>query len=284
MNVQEWHVDPDDLAAYRDRSLVGVAADSVEAHLVRCAACRQALAATAAPDDRGWERVAGVIDRPSGWHARSTWVRLAFGTPDLVVAGLGLLALLVALPLAVAIGNPRAAVTWFLALAPAVPVAGAVLAYRDRSDPAGDIAGATPMHSFRIVLVRALVVLLAVVPIGVLMSVALPVRTASLLGWILPCVACCSVVLAVGTRWNPTVVGATLAAGWAVAVFVGAERARHLPVGRALRHLAVNQPAAQVAFLLVAVAASIMFAVRRDDVTYHPTGWPPQAHAGGSAS
>ena len=125
-----------------------------------------------------------------------------------MVSALALLVGLLAVPVILSITNPRAGIAWFLAVAPAVPVAGAVLAYRVASDPAGEIAVASPLHTFRIVVMRTAVVLAAALPIGLLTSVLLPLPTSRLLGWLLPGLALCAVVLAAGTRFDPAKVGA----------------------------------------------------------------------------
>ena len=58
-------------------------------------------------------------------------------------------------------------------------------------------------------------------PIGLLTSVLLPVPTSMLLGWLLPGLALCAVVLAAGTRFDPAKVGAALVIGWAAFVMTG---------------------------------------------------------------
>ena len=114
----------------------------------------------------------------------------------------------------------------------------------------------------------ALVVLLAVLPLGVAVSVLLPERATLLLGWVLPDLAFCAVVLAAGTRFDPTWFGGVLAACWVAFVVTGMHRRRRVPVGEALEQLAVNRPVAQVMFAVLAVLATGVFLVRRDDVTY----------------
>lgn len=270
MSPSQWHVGSADLVAYGGGSLAGVAADSVEAHLLRCDACRSALAARvpAGERERRWDLIAAAIDRPTGRSRVAAWLRLAVGTPELVISAASLLVALLAVPLLLTIGNPRAGITWFLALAPAAPVAGAVLAYRAAADPAGEISLATPMHSFRIVLIRASVALAAAIPVGMLTSALLPSHTVLLLGWLVPGVAFCAVVLAAGTWCNPATVGAVLAGGWAVFVVGGFARERELPVATALEQVAINAPAFQLSFVVIAVLALGVFLVRRDGVAY----------------
>ncbi len=270
MNTAQWHVDPADLAAYGDGWLTGVGADSTEAHLLRCATCRSVLAArsTTTDRDRRWDLIAAEIDRPTPMARAASWLRLAVGTPELMVSALALLVGLLAVPVVLSISNPRAGIAWFLAVAPAVPVAGAVLAYRVASDPAGEIAVASPMHTFRIVVMRTSVVLAAALPIGLLTSVLLPLPTSRLLGWLLPGLALCAVVLAAGTRFDPAKVGAALVIGWAGFVMTGFYRQRRVPIADALRDVAVNRPALQATFAVITVLAAVVFLARRDDVAY----------------
>lgn len=265
-----WHAAPDHLLAYRQGDLHGAAADSVEAHLVRCPACRATLAATvpAAEQAARFERLALAIDRPSGWSRRSTWLRLAAGTPELAAAAVSLAVAFVVVPLTAAALDPRPATTWFLTLAPALPVAGTVLAYRAVADPVGALAEATPLHSFRIVLMRVAVLLGALLPAGVLASVLMPGRAVHLLGWVLPALAGSALVLAVGTRRDPVWLAAALCGGWAVVVAVAMDRSRLEPLGHALDGLVVNTLAVQATSLAVAALAVLHLSRHRDELTY----------------
>ena len=268
-----WHVAADDLGAYVAGRIHGVSADSIEAHLLRCDRCRATLAATATSDERDhrWEAIALEIDQPGRWARSATWFRVALGTPHLAVTGAVLAAIFIALPLLASSVNERAAVTWFVALAPAVPIAAALVAYATAADPAGNAGAATPLHSFRLVVLRTTFLLAAVLPIGLLTSVLLPVPTALVLGWFLPAVAVCAVVLAIGTRYNPMWVAGSLAAGWAAIVLGGFARLRQVPLTDALEQLSVNQPIVQILSAIVAAAAGAWFYVCRGDVTYRVT-------------
>jgi hypothetical protein len=268
-----WHVAPDDLSAYVAGGIHGVSADSIEAHLLRCDRCRATLTATTQRDERQlrWEAIAVEIDQPGRWARSGTWFRMALGTPHLAVTGAVLAVIFIAVPLLASLVNERATVTWFLALAPAVPIAAAVVAYATAADPAGNAGAATPLHSFRLVVLRTAILLAAVLPIGLLTSVLLPVPTALVLGWFLPAVAVCAVVLAIGTRYNPMWVAGSLAVGWAAIVLGGFARLRQVSLTDALEELSVNQPVVQIVSAIVAVAAGAWFFVCRGDVTYRVT-------------
>jgi hypothetical protein len=265
-----WHAAPDDLRAYREGHVQGAAADSVEAHLLRCAACRAALADTVPPAEQAarFERLADALDQPSRWSRRSPWLRLAAGTPELATAAISLAVAFVVVPLAAAALDPRPATAWFLALAPALPVAGTVLAYRAVADPVGALAEATPLHSFRIVLMRVAVLLGALLPAGILASVLMPGRAVLLLGWVLPALAGSALVLAVGTRWDPVWLATALCGAWAVTVAVGMDRSRLEPLAAALDGLVVNTVTVQATALAVGGLALLHLSRHRDELTY----------------
>lgn len=265
-----WHVPADDLLAYQQGRVGGVAADSVEAHLLRCGTCREVLAEHAPAEARAttWAAIADAIDQGSRWNRSSSWLRLAAGTPQLALAGAGLAVAFVAIPLLLSLGDERAAVTWFLAVAPAVLLGGVLLAYRAAADPAGALAAATPLHSFRIVLMRACVLAALLVPAGAVTAALLPGRTTLLLGWVLPAIACSAVALAVATRFDPVWVAALLSAGWAAAVWASLAGLRAERVADALRQVVVNEAAVQATSLAVALAAAAVVVARRDDLAY----------------
>jgi len=264
-----WHVAPDDLGAFVTGRVHGVSADSIEAHLLRCDRCRATLRDVAVREerDRLWEAISLEVDQPGRWAHRATWFRVAVGTPHLAMAGAVLAVIFIAVPLLASLVSERATVTWFVAFAPAVPIAAAVIAYATAADPAGNTGAATPLHSFRLVALRTAILLAAVLPIGLLASVLLPVPTSLVLGWFLPAVAVCAIVLAVGSRYDPRWVAGSLAVGWAAAVLGGFARLRELPLTEALEQLSVNQPVVQIGSVIVAVAAGALFIVCRGDAT-----------------
>jgi hypothetical protein len=270
--MSEWHVATPQLAAFRDGSIGNMHAASVEAHLISCARCRQALAADADTSEperqhRMWARITDEVDRP-GKHARfdSVWARSTFASPPLAGAALVALLLTLAVPLLADAMSPRAGVAALLAFAPLAPLLGVVAAFRPSSDPAGEITLATPVATMRLVLLRTLVVAIASIPVGLLAAVLLPVRTSLLLGWMLPGVALCAVTLVVGTRVEVGRLAVSLALGWGVLVSMLARDMHRGSITAALSDWVVNQPAAQITFALVALAAGLVLAARRDDL------------------
>ncbi|HLM63315.1 MAG TPA: hypothetical protein VK306_03370 [Acidimicrobiales bacterium] len=273
--MTEWHVSAPQLEAFRTGTIGRTHAASVEAHLVSCAGCRQALAAGADAgglerQDRMWARIADAVDRP-GPQARfeSVWARATFGSPPLAGAAVVALLLALAVPLLADAMSPRAGVTALLAFAPLAPLLGVVAAFRPSYDPAGEITLATPVATMRLVLLRTLVVATASIPIGLLVAVLLPVRTSLLVGWVLPGLALCAVTLAVGTRVEVGRLAISLALGWGVLVSMLARDMHRGSTTAALSDWVVNQPATQITFALVALAAGLVLAARRDD----PVAW-----------
>lgn len=271
--MNEWHVDPTDLAAFRDGALSAVAATSAEAHLVACARCRLVLAtiggASSADADRRarvWAGVADRIDRPSHDWGGHWWLKATVGTPALCSAAVALLVALLVVPVAAAAGSTRAATAVLYALAPLAPVLGAVLAYRSDADPAGEIVCATPLASARLVLARAAVVLAVAIPVGLCASALLPLPLRLVVGWLVPGVALCAVVLACASRIEPSRLASALALAWSLAVGAALARTRTLPIEVALDRIFVNQVATQVVFGVVAIVAAFVVGARRADL------------------
>jgi len=275
-----WHADDVQLAALRDLRLAPVAATSVEAHLIACAECRTRLArlapapASGAADaraaaerrDRVWDAIADRIDRPSTTGAGPWWMRVTVGTPTLALVTFTLALALLAVPLVAAAGSTRAAVAALFAVAPLVPVLGAAVAYRVDTDPAGELAMATPMLSIRLVLARTAMVLAVALPLGVIAAALLPVPFTLVIGWLLPGLALCGLVLAGAPRVDPARLGPALALGWALVVGVAFLRTRTDALDVALEHLFVNQPVTQMVCAVVAAASAVVVATHRTRV------------------
>jgi hypothetical protein len=273
-----WHADTASIAAYRDRQLGPVPAASLEAHLLRCASCRSALAASVDDEARAssaarWAGIADRIDRPERRSVdRRWWIQVTAGSPLLIRSAMLLVVTLAAVPLLLALESPRAAVAAFWAIAPVVPLVGTALAYRREIEPAGALAAATPMAVLPLLLVRSIVVFLVAAPVAVLTAVALPIPLHLLIGWVLPGLAFPAIVLAVGTRIDPTTTAVALAVGWTSIVVASVYRMRQLQLDEQLRTSYLNSAAFQLTTLAVAVAAATIYWVRHDDLaTWNPS-------------
>ena len=274
--IHTWHPTPDGITAYATATGSSVELDSVEAHVVRCDRCRQQLRSITSvgrsgEEDVVWAAIADRIDRPSRWARLGPWwLRVTLGSPLLAAATGVLVASLLVVPLAVGAANPSAGATVLLALAPLAPIAGALLAYRPEIDPAGSMTGATPLASFTLVLTRAAVVAGSAAPAAMVAAALLPAELSLLMGWLLPGLALSLLVLAAGTRTDPTRLAGVLALGWATAVLVAGSRLRHLPLEDMLNQMFVNQLVTQLTFTTVAALAAATVMVRRDRLEWSP--------------
>lgn len=263
--TQTWHADDETLRAWATGSAVPLLAASVEAHLLRCEECRRRTSSPsvrATSDDavRRWDALADRIDRPRS----NPLLRLGLATPGLRTAWLASLLLLLALPVVASVAGVR--LPLFMALAPVAPLAAVALAYGRQAEPAGELALATPSAGLRVVAVRALLVALTAVPIGVgsALLLGLPVEIA--LGWLLPGAALASLVaLSSTSRVDPALVAACVGSTWAVAVSWPAA-SRRIPADVVTD--AVASAPSQLTALAIALAAVALTIVRRDTVAY----------------
>lgn len=272
-----WHVDPDMIAAYRDGRLGPVPAASLEAHVLRCGDCRAAIAAAAdEADDTAahaaraarWADVADRIDVSARrLVGRRWWMQVTVGSPLLLRSTVLLVLALAGVPVLLAIESPRAAAAAFWAVAPIVPLAGAALAYRREIEPAGALAAATPMASLPLLLVRSLVVFAAAAPVAALTAVVLPVPWHLLIGWLVPGIAFPAVVLAVGTRADPTPAAVGLAVTWTTVVVASVYRLRDLALETQLQASFLNGPAFQATMAVVGCVAAGVYWSRHDQLT-----------------
>lgn len=265
MNV--WHASSDSLTDYVVGRVGPVVAASVEAHLLGCATCRAVLADVAgtagdAQTERRWAALTAQVDRtPSRPLAR-----LGLATAPLRRAALVALILVVGVPLVVRLILGEQTQVLFLALAPALPGLAAALAYRTDVDPAGEAALATPMAGLRVVSLRALLVTLVGVPVGVLVALGLGGSWAAALAWLLPGIACSGLVLLSGTtRLDPRSAAVAVGVVWAAAVVTPTVVAAVPP---AVVTTVVAGGPTQVGALALAVACLVLTWARRDRVSY----------------
>ncbi len=276
----EWHVADPDLEEYAAGSVGVVPAASIETHLLACPRCRDQLGRIDTDDrDAAWERLTDAIDHPSPTllerlTRRHRLARSAVATPVMVRAALVAVALVGIIPLLAAFVVGDAAPLALLVVAPLAPVAAVALAYRDWSDPAGEITLATPTAGIRLVAMRAVVVSLGALVLaftGLFLAelwVDVPTRLA--FAWCLPGLALAALVMLAGTtRLDPLPVAAGLSLAWAATLLVGATTRRSLRYEAVLDLVA--GPAVQSAALVLAVTAIALTVVRRDAIAYRRT-------------
>jgi hypothetical protein len=264
-----WHLSPEVLADYVGGTAVAPPADpvlaaSVEAHLLRCATCRAAVAAGPAgsESERRWADLAAVVDAPR----RASIGRIGLATRPLLTAWATALVLLIVVPLLPLAVLGVAVPTLLLALAPLVPSAAVALAYRVASDPAGEMSLATPLAGLRLVSRRVLLVGLAALPLGIGAALVLELPWSLALAWVLPGLALSALVLLAGTtRLDPWYAAATFGATWALAV--GTPSAlRRVSADVVAQHVAGS--GIQLSALVVALAALALTFTRRERVSY----------------
>lgn len=265
-----WHVDEDDLRAYARGELAAPALWSADAHLTACATCRGTLAAVSdtAALDAGWERLDAELDAPRPGRFERLLVRCGVGdgtarllaaTPVLRRSWFGALAavLLVTFLVAVAAGAADRP-TLFLACAPLLPLVSVALAYGPALDPTHEMAVVSPMHGFRLLMIRTVAVLVVALGVGGLASLALPGFGLAALAWLLPGLALATTGLALAPRLGPVTAPSVLVVVWA-AVLLAADAARGAGEGTLAPFTAAGQG---VSGLVAALGAGLLFLLR----------------------
>jgi hypothetical protein len=274
-----WHAAETELSGYVVGSTPPMLAASIEAHLLACAGCRARLARLAGETERtqAWERLADSIDRPSPrlverlpgqhWLARST-----IATPAMLWSALAAVVLVGLVPLLTALLAADAGLLALLIVAPLAPVAAVAIAYRGWADPVGEMSLAAPAAGLRLVAMRALVVSLVALPLSFAVFWVVDrwvedIPMSVVAAWCLPGLALAALVLLAGTtRFDPVVVAAVVSAAWGFAAATAATVRRTLRPEIFIDIIA--SPAVQVAALVVALAALLLTAARRDVVAY----------------
>jgi hypothetical protein len=223
MGVYGWHVDDDDLLLYVRQGLAPDRLWSADAHLAACGHCRERLAEVVGPVPvaEGWARLDAELDAPR--RGPVEWVLVRMGVADSTARLLmatpalrrsWLVAVTVTLVLGVVTGHAAhhaATPLLFLVVAPLLPVAGVAWSFGAGIDPRQEMSFVTPMHGFRLLLIRTVSVLATTMPLSVLASLALPSFGLMTLAWLLPSFALTSLSLALiprlGSIYAPGVVG-----------------------------------------------------------------------------
>jgi hypothetical protein len=267
-----WHADDDLLAAYvAGRTRPPVTA-SVEMHLLHCGYCRGVLAPLVDPAPlRGvWDRVADELQAPPRTRTERVAARLGLSDRDaLLVAaapalrGSWLLSLLLCLlfsVVAVSQGEARAGLV-FLCIAPLLPVGAVAFAYGQEADPTWEVTLAAPYPPLRLLLLRAMSVVLVALPLALVAAPVLPGPPWVAGAWLLPACACAALTLAFST-WIPVqyAAGAT-SLGWVgvVAVVAGP--------GPGQAVLVLSAPVLPL-YLAIALVASVVFWMRSDQLSF----------------
>jgi hypothetical protein len=268
------HIDPTMVERYGNGMLDIAAETWIEDHLLDCALCRARVAAEASPSvipqldparlERVWQGVFDVVDAPrAGIIERGlrrcglshNTARLLGAAPSLRLPWLLGIALTLGFAL-IAAGAGGDGVGVYLALAPILPVAGVAAAYAPPMDPLREVATAAPYPAVRIVLLRAVAVLAATMPLVLITGLALPSAPVWVgAAWLLPALSFTTVTLLAGTVIDPLLAAIGISAVWVSLVTVTS-----LHDHRPLQMVGYGY---QIVFLgLLVASAGILFARR----------------------
>jgi hypothetical protein len=262
MSTGSWHASDEMLRTYvRGQTGIAVTA-SVEAHLLRCAACRERIAPEVAePLEVAWTRVVERIQTPRLPFVVRLMRRCGLSESDSVLLaaaralnGAWLLATLAVVVFAALAAIPSASQgqALYLLVAPLVPVAGVVAAFAT-SDPLVDLTGTTPYPKARLALLRTVAVVITSVPLSIAIGVAIPGIAWLAFAWLVPALALTLITLVGMTWWKPEPVGIAVALAWVVVITIA--RANDDVAG------AVGGEQ-QVAYLVLAALAAVALAFR----------------------
>lgn len=259
-----WHADAPLLARYAAGDLDPARALSVEAHMVSCATCRSALAPFADRErlDDVWDELVESIDAPrpglverllARMGVAEHVARLLAATPSLRLSWLAAVALCLALAALAAAEGGRGALV-FLVLAPLLPVAGVAAAFGPEVDPTYQLGLAAPFSAARLLLLRAVAVLVTTTWLAAASALVVPDFGWTAAAWLLPALGLTLVTLALATAVPPPLSAGSVAMTWVVLV-AAAERLSS-------SDLAAFGSGAQVVYLVVAVGAALVLAIR----------------------
>jgi hypothetical protein len=257
-----WHTDDGILAAYAEGRLDRARSASVEQHLTGCARCRAAVLPYADPAvlNRAWADTVDTLDRPRVplFERMLTWLGLPASSARLAAGAsaarrawvFGCAVVAVYAVLARDLDGRTA--TWFLSVAPLVPLTGVAVAYGPGSFPMHDVVAAAPYSVLKLVLLRCLPVLPMTGLVLLAGSLIVPDSVTAVL-WLLPGLALAALSLAaeryIGAGWSI----ATLALLW-MGFVTGSRWSTGSP-------LAAFAPTVQVLSFLIVLTAAVAAAL-----------------------
>lgn len=256
-----WHLDQAVLGMYRAGRLPDVAADSVEAHLEACDACRLLVDVDDGHRERVWSRVLDETLTPTvrpgerllrrvGVDAASS--RLLAMTPSVRPSWLVSVVMVVTLAI-VASRNFDGGPVMLLLVAPLVPVAGVAASFGPGTDPLYEVGLASPTGGLRLLLLRAVAVL-AVSSVAVAAPATVLVELRWTAACLLPALALTLLTLLLSSMSPPAVAAAVVSGLWVAIVAAVA-------VGPTLDTFA--RGVIQAVFAVVVAVLAIGFVARR---------------------
>jgi hypothetical protein len=266
--MSTWHVAPSMLEAYaQDRADIAVAF-SVEAHLEACESCRRNVAhfVDTTRLDRIWDGVSSSVTAPQpGLIERGLTLlgvkdhiaRILAATPALRASWMLATAIVLSVAVGTAYGSTHGFVL-FLLIAPLLPVAGVAASYGPGVDPTYEIGIASPMRSFRLLLIRAVAVVSFTTIAAGLAALLLPVNWA-VAAWLLPSLGLVMATLALSTLLAPLHAALVVTLGWIAIAGAGLWR---LTERLATPREVFGEPM-QSLFLVVILTSAVLLTARR---------------------
>jgi len=259
-----WHVDASDIHRYQEAALDRVAAASLEAHLTDCGECRSLVVVDRDWLERSWSTIAelvepsrpGVVERTlTRLGVPSHVARIVAVSPALRISFLLAVVLVMAFAAVASTSNPTdGTYRVFLIVAPLLPVAGVAFAYGRLVDPAYDLTLASPIDSFRLLLLRVVTVLAVSIPVGLVAWPMVPAPSAfGFTAWLLPALALTLVTLALSSRFEVWLAGSMVGGGWVAAMVIAVAEGYETFDTRA-----------QIGYAVLALLAAVAVMVRRE--------------------
>lgn len=283
--MSTWHADHGLLTRYRHGELGHAHASSVEAHVVACAECQRRMAELSADDiqvharlDTLWASIADAADAPRVGPVERLLIllrvspstaRLLSATPSLQLSWFAGVAISLALAVVTAhsAADTDVAMFWFLLAAPLLPIGGVAFAFGPAVEPAYEIGVATPMHGFRLLLVRTTAVLVATLGLLAAASVALPAGGWRAAAWLVPALALTTITLVLSTRWSPRAAATAVGTAWlAFAVATTDAVGPRPPSVDLVDQFVAFQPAGQAVLAALLAVGAAALAARRDAI------------------
>jgi hypothetical protein len=267
-----WHVDHATLTNYAVGALSRSGAASVEAHVTACATCRAAVAPVVDRHrlDSNLAAIEALVDQPrASWIERllarcgvgerlARLVAVAPATRDPWVVSIALV-LLSALAMATVGGGTRDAFV-FAVVAPLLPVAAVAAVFAASTDPARELAAATPMAGLELLITRLAAVLVPAAVMSLALSLASPGLAWGVI-WLLPSVGLTTATVALAGWFPVRAVASVLTAGWLAGAIASARVAADPDL---VDRFAAFRPAGQVGSAVAAVVAVAVTVIRRE--------------------
>ena len=145
-----------------------------------------------------------------------------------------------------------------------MPLVVARLAFTDRVDPAGAMAGAVPLGASRVAGMRALIAVLLACVAGAVMTPLTTLSVADSVAWLLPALAASAAAVAIGTFVDSTLPTGVFALVWVVATGAWLRGVPRAMRGTSIDGLVSARSSVQLALVLLTVAAAVVAVVNRD--------------------